>query len=252
MVLKPEIAVFVSNQAVENALNADMPTITQNNIQALQAGKHIINQACNVAGCGLKTYDLNTTIPTEDIRTEAAMSDVEATQIMAYSMESVRDSDLLIITELGCHQKIAAQAIIKTLFHDCLPENCIFPDFVNQAVDFHGVYHEPLEVLRRLGSREIAAMVGAIIAARYQNVPIILDGLSAVVAAAVVAKINPNAIHHCLLGHSYDDNIYDFLNKQLGLEPINLLNVTHDAGIGSMVAVQMIKTALAIHNYAGR
>jgi nicotinate-nucleotide--dimethylbenzimidazole phosphoribosyltransferase len=92
MILKPEIAIFVSNQAVENILNPEIIATIKKNMDLLENGKHIINQACNIVGCGLKTYDLNITIPTEDIRNEAAMTEVEATQIMAYSMESVRDT----------------------------------------------------------------------------------------------------------------------------------------------------------------
>ena len=39
-----------------------------------------------------------------------------------------------------------------------------------------GHLDDPLEVLRRLGGREIAAMAGAILAARLQRVPVVLDG----------------------------------------------------------------------------
>lgn len=35
---------------------------------------------------------------------------------------------------------------------------------------------DPLAVLARLGGREIAAMAGAILAARLQRVPVVLDG----------------------------------------------------------------------------
>jgi nicotinate-nucleotide--dimethylbenzimidazole phosphoribosyltransferase len=158
----------------------------------------------------------------------------------------------LVITELGCDQKTAAYSLIKALFHDIIPQDYVFSTSVHEAVAFHGINHAPLELLRRMGSREIAAMIGTIIAARYQNVPIILDGLSAVVAAALIARINPHAIEHCLLGHTNDDVIYNFLISQLSLEPIAFLNITHDAGIGSTIAINIIKTALAIHNYTNR
>jgi nicotinate-nucleotide--dimethylbenzimidazole phosphoribosyltransferase len=252
MILKPEIAIFASSQGVENGINADMPAILEKNINSLKAGKHQINQACNVAGCGLKTYDLNIQIPTDDIRYEAAMTEVEATQIIAYSMEAVRDADILVITELGCCEKISAQAIIKALYNSEIPQDFHFSTAVSEALALHDTNHAPLEILRRLGSREIAAMVGVIIAARYQNVPVILDGLSAVAAACIVAHINSDAIKHCLVGNAYPDPIFDFALEQLHLEPIVSLGIKHDAGIGSTVAINIIKTALAIHNYTDR
>ena len=61
---------------------------------------------------------------------------------------------------------------------------------------------DPLEVLRRVGGREIAAIAGAILAARAEKVPVILDGYVATAAAAVLhATRTPAALDHCLLGH---------------------------------------------------
>ncbi len=252
MVVKPEIAIFVANQGIETRLNPAIPNQIITTVEQLKAGKHIVNQVCNASGCALKTYDLNSEIPTEDITQESAMSEVEAVQVIAYSMESVRDTDLLIISDLGCHQKIAAQALIKALFDDALSDDYVLHDATYQALSFHGIQHDPLELLRRLGSREIAAMIGTIIAARYQNIPIILDGLSALVAAAIIYKMNPDGIHHCLLGHAYADDLHSFLANKIGLGAISLLDVSLDAGIGSAVAVNIIKTALYIHNFTNK
>jgi nicotinate-nucleotide--dimethylbenzimidazole phosphoribosyltransferase len=252
MVVKPEIAIFVANQGIETRLNPAIPNRIITNVEQLKAGKHIVNQVCNASGCALKTYDLNSEIPTEDITQESAMTEVEAVQVIAYSMESVRDTDLLIISDLGCHQKIAAQALTKALFNDSLSDEYVLHDATHQALAFHGIHHDPLELLRRLGSREIAAMIGTIIAARYQNIPIILDGLSALVAAAIIYKMHPDGIHHCLLGHAYADDLHSFLANQIGLGAISLLDISLDAGIGSAVAVNIIKTALFIHNFTNK
>jgi nicotinate-nucleotide--dimethylbenzimidazole phosphoribosyltransferase len=60
---------------------------------------------------------------------------------------------------------------------------------------------DPLEVLRRLGGREIAAMAGAILAARMERIPVLIDGYVATAAAAVLHAANPSALDHCLIGH---------------------------------------------------
>ena len=60
---------------------------------------------------------------------------------------------------------------------------------------------DPLEVLRRLGGREIAAIAGAILAARLQRIPVILDGYVTTAAAAILHACDPDAIDHCLAGH---------------------------------------------------
>ncbi len=60
---------------------------------------------------------------------------------------------------------------------------------------------DPLSILARLGGREIAAMLGALIAARHQKIPVIVDGFVATSAAAIAHAVNPRAIDHCLFAH---------------------------------------------------
>jgi len=250
MVVKPEIAIFFSAQNVENIHNSAAKQIADDLIEKLKTGNHIVNQICNTTGCGLKTYDLNSDIPTEDITTESAMSEVEATQVIAYSMEAVRDSDLLIISDLGGHTHISAQALTKVLFKDHPDIDTLSINPLSQkALDYHKVADAPLELLRRLGSREIAAMVGTIIAGSYQNVPIILDGLTALVAAAIVYKIKPDGIQHCILGQHYNHDFAMFIAKQIGLVPYINLGIALDSGIGSAMLVNIIKTAISVHTY---
>jgi hypothetical protein len=51
---------------------------------------------------------------------------------------------------------------------------------------------DPLEVLRRVGGREIAAIAGAILAARLQRIPVLLDGYVVTAAAADPARARPD------------------------------------------------------------
>ncbi|MDA4630802.1 nicotinate-nucleotide--dimethylbenzimidazole phosphoribosyltransferase, partial [Escherichia coli] len=67
-------------------------------------------------------------------------------------------------------------------------------DAVRTAVALHGSHlKDPLEVLRRLGGREIAAMAGAILATRVERIPVIIDGYVATSAAAILHAANPEA-----------------------------------------------------------
>jgi nicotinate-nucleotide--dimethylbenzimidazole phosphoribosyltransferase len=249
MILKPEIAVFVSRQLVElNNLDDNQSDKTDILVDNLHKGKAMINQVCNLNGYGLKIYDLNSTLPTDDISIEAAMSELETAQVIAISMEAVNSSDLLVLSDLGNHQHISATTLSKALFFNDYQTDKM-SDVMLKSLKLHGINHEPLELLRRYGSREIAAMVGCIIAARYQNVPIILDGLSSIVAAAVIYKIRPDGISHCLIGHDYFHETHEFLRKQVGLLSLISLGISVDTGIGAALSINLIKSALQIYNY---
>jgi hypothetical protein len=73
---------------------------------------------------------------------------------------------------------------------------------VSAALKVHrGHLSDPLESLRCLGGREIAACVGAIIAARHQGIPVLLDGFATTIAAGIVHAVSPEAVSHCLASH---------------------------------------------------
>src|ERR1700745_4519668 len=74
-------------------------------------------------------------------------------------------------------------------------------EIVDHGLALHsGHLEDPLEVLRRLGGRELAAIAGTIIAARTQ-VAVLLEGFAATAAAAVLHRANPAALDHCLLAY---------------------------------------------------
>jgi nicotinate-nucleotide--dimethylbenzimidazole phosphoribosyltransferase len=78
---------------------------------------------------------------------------------------------------------------------------------VRRALSLHKAHlDDPLEVLRRLGGREIAAMAGAILGARHQRVPVMLDGFVVCAAAAVLHALDPASLDHCLAGHVSAEN----------------------------------------------
>ncbi|MFX7866278.1 nicotinate-nucleotide--dimethylbenzimidazole phosphoribosyltransferase, partial [Acinetobacter baumannii] len=59
---------------------------------------------------------------------------------------------------------------------------------VERALALHAdAPHTPVETLRRLGGREIAAIAGAVLEARRQRVPVILDGFISCAALAPLA-----------------------------------------------------------------
>ena len=121
-------------------------------------------------------------------------------------------------------------------------------DAVSAAVARLGRNRDPLEVLRRVGGREIAAMVGAIAAARTERVPVIVDGFVTTAAAAMLHAVDPHAIDHCLFAHCSAEAAHRTVLKRLGKTPLLDLNMRLGEGTGAALAVGIVKAALAAHN----
>ncbi len=110
------------------------------------------------------------------------------------------------------------------------------------------VLGDPLQVLRCLGGREIAAMTGAIAAARAQRIPVILDGFIACAAAAILAKTTPGALDHCVAGHLSAEGAHARLLEKLGKEPLLSLGLRLGEGSGAALAIGVLKGAVACHS----
>jgi nicotinate-nucleotide--dimethylbenzimidazole phosphoribosyltransferase len=106
---------------------------------------------------------------------------------------------------------------------------------------------QPLEVLRRAGGLEIAAMVGLFLgAARYQ-IPIITDGFISTAAAALACAVEPQVKEYLFAGHCAQEPGHCFLLEYLGLEPILTLDMRLGEGTGAVLAMPIIESALRLY-----
>ena len=106
---------------------------------------------------------------------------------------------------------------------------------------------DPLQLLRALGGHEIAAIVGAIIAARLAGVPVLLDGYTCTAAAAVLHAIDPHALDHCMIGHLSAEPAHRALCEKLDKVPLLALAMRLGEGSGAALAIQIVRAALACH-----
>jgi nicotinate-nucleotide--dimethylbenzimidazole phosphoribosyltransferase len=122
-------------------------------------------------------------------------------------------------------------------------------DAVARAADLHQAHFgDPLEVLRRMGGREQAAMAGAILGARLNRVPVLIDGYVATAAAAVLFKANPKALDHCMAAHVSAEPAHAALLAKIGLKPLLDLGMRLGEGSGAALAAGLARAAVNCHS----
>ncbi|MAU98924.1 MAG: nicotinate-nucleotide--dimethylbenzimidazole phosphoribosyltransferase [Fulvimarina sp.] len=259
---RPLVAVFAGNHGVTaKGVSAFPPEVTAQMVANFAAGGAAINQICAAYDLGLKVYDLALEIPTDDFTETAAMDERTCAATMAFGMEVLMDKpDLLCIGEMGIGNTTVAAAIYAALFggtgadwagagtglagEDMARKVAV----IDQGLAFHkGHLSDPLEVLRRLGGREIAAMAGAILGARHQKVPVIVDGFVATSAAAVLHKMDPRALDHCLFGHVSAERGHMQALETMGKVPLLALGMRLGEGTGAALAAGIVKAAARCH-----
>ena len=262
-VTRPLVAIFAGNHGVtRQKITPYPPEVTKQMVANFSNGGAAINQICAAYDLGLKVFDLALDYPTGDITEEPALSERDCAATMAFGMEAIAGgTDLLCIGEMGIGNTTIAAAINYALYGGTA-EEWVGPGTgsqgellqrkiraVEKAVDLHRDHlSDPLELLRRLGGRELAAMAGAILAARIERIPVIIDGYVATAAAAVLKAANPSALDHCLIGHVSAEPGHMKSIDRLGKTPLLALGMRLGEGTGAAIAAGIVKAAAACHS----
>lgn len=258
---RPLVTVFAGSHGVAaRGVSAFPDAVNRQMLDTFAAGGAAINQLCAAYGLGFKVFDLALDLPTGDICAGPALDEKGCVATMAFGMEAVSGTDCLAVGEMGIGNTTVAAAIYAALFGGD-PAHWVGrgtgiddaglarkAEAVRLALDTHaGHLDDPLSVLARLGGREIAAMAGAILAARLQRVPVVLDGYVSTAAAAVLQGIDAKAIDHCLAAHVSAEGAHAEVLERLGLEPLLSLEMRLGEASGAALALGLLKGALACH-----
>lgn len=219
-------------------------------LEAIAAGGATVSRLAGAQGAGLEAFDLAIDRPSPDLVTKASMSEKEAAATMAFGMEALaKQPDLLIPGVIVAEPARTAAAVCLAMFGGEAADWSDEPEPVAAAVARareEGMGDDPLEVLRQLGGRETAAVAGAILAARVQKVPVLLDGYAACAAAAIVQALEPTAIDHCVAAHVSPAKGHAKVLDKLGKQPLLTLGVTDEEGVGGVSALALVKLACEV------
>lgn len=258
----PRTAVFAGNHGVAaQGVSAFPAEVTAQMVLNFQAGGAAVNQLVEALDGDLMVYEMALDVPTADFTQGPAMSDEECAQAMAYGMMAVEPGvDLLMLGEMGIANTTSAAAIYHALYggqaedwtgpgtgvEGAALENKI--RVVREGAALHATdAGDGLDVLARLGGKEIAAIAGAILAARMARVPVILDGYICCAAAACLHAWAPESIDHCLAGHLSVEGAHAEVLRRMDKKPILQLGMRLGEGSGATLAAQIVRSACALH-----
>lgn len=258
----PMVTIFAGNHGVaDHGVSAFPPEVTAEMVANLTNGGAAVSQICGLHEINLRVFELALELPTGDITKEAALDDQMCAATIAYGMEAVAGKpDLMGLGEMGIGNTTVAAAIFAALYGgtgaDWAGRGTGVDDAgfarkvsaVDSALAFQkDSLDHPLAILARLGGREVAAMLGALIAARHQKVPVVIDGYVATAAAAIAHAVNPASIDHCLFAHVAAEGAHARVLELIGKEPLLDLGMRLGEGTGAALGVVLAKTALHLH-----
>ena len=106
----------------------------------------------------------------------------------------------------------------------------------------------PLEILRRLGSFELAALTGSYLCCAHMGMPVLIDGFASAVAALITAQICPEAEQWFLYSHTSNNPAHKLILKTLKAQPFLQLEKNIDNMAGITTALSLLHLSCANHN----
>ena len=104
-----------------------------------------------------------------------------------------------------------------------------------------------LAILECLGGLEIAALVGAYVAAAQRGVPVLVDGFISSVAALAAVRLNTGVAGWLVFGHRSAEAGHARVLETLAARPLLDLELRLGEGSGAMAALPLIRAALSTH-----
>jgi nicotinate-nucleotide--dimethylbenzimidazole phosphoribosyltransferase len=257
---RPRVCVFAGSHGVaQRGVSAYPAEVNAQMVQNFIAGGAAINQITALIDGDLRVHEMDLEHPVRDFTEGPAMDEARCAHAMAYGMMAPEPGiDVLCLGEMGIGNTTSAAALCLALFGG-RAEDWVGPgtgvagdalrrklETVRLGVERHrGVLEDPLQVLAALGGEELAAICGAIIAARMGRIPVLLDGYACTAAAAVLYRLDSHALDHCRVAHCSAEPPHAALCARVGQKPLLNLDMRLGEATGAALAVNLLKAACA-------
>jgi nicotinate-nucleotide--dimethylbenzimidazole phosphoribosyltransferase len=116
---------------------------------------------------------------------------------------------------------------------------------------------DPLDVLAKVGGFEIGGLVGVILAAAANRVPVVIDGFISGAAALIAYQLQPQTKGYMIGGHKSVEIGHQVIHNWIGLRPLLDLDLRLGEGTGAALAMSIVEagvkilTQMATFNQAG-
>jgi nicotinate-nucleotide--dimethylbenzimidazole phosphoribosyltransferase len=194
-----------------------------------------------------------------------AMTEAQLDAALTVGAESVRaalksEAQLFIGGEMGIANTTAAAALASVLLDE--PPSSLAGagtglnaagiqhkvSVLERALEQHVTATTALEQLRCLGGFELAALVGAYIAAAQAGLPVLVDGFISTAAALAAVSIQSDVRPWLLFSHRSKEHGHARLLMALNAEPLVDLGLRLGEASGAATVVPLLRLACALHN----
>lgn len=105
-----------------------------------------------------------------------------------------------------------------------------------------------IDILHKVGGFEIGGLVGVILAAAKNRVPVLIDGYISTSAALIAQRLSPLSVQYMIAAHLSEERGHGKMLEILGLRPVLDLGLRLGEGTGAALAMNVVEAAARIIN----
>jgi nicotinate-nucleotide--dimethylbenzimidazole phosphoribosyltransferase len=276
-VRRPAAVVFAADHGVAaGGVSAYAAEVTAAMLKALREGVATASVLARQVGATLDVVDVGVGEPTGDLAREDALGPARFRACVQAGRDAVArlDADLLVLGEMGIGNTTAAAAVTAILLgrpaeaatgrgtgvDDAgLARKLAAVEAARRRVGGSGglkpsppedrgsppMEVPPMEVVRRAGGAELAALAGAALEARLRRLPLVLDGFVVTAAVAPLELLCPGALANAIAGHRSTEPGHTAWLDRLGLPPLLDLGMRLGEASGALAAIPLLRLAAA-------
>ena len=108
---------------------------------------------------------------------------------------------------------------------------------------------DPLDILSKVGSYEIAGMTGLFLGGAAAGGPVVADGAVSLTAAVLALRLNPNSAGYMLLSHEGKEPACRYLIRETGMKALLKADLSLGEGTGALLLFPLLDIALELYNH---
>jgi nicotinate-nucleotide--dimethylbenzimidazole phosphoribosyltransferase len=276
------IGIFAGDHGVaEENVSAFPQLVTAEMVKNFARGGAAICVLAKQLGAKLEVVNLGTAFETGDLPAvlqcqlgkgtanfakQPAMTEIQLSAAFAVGIESAAhaaslETQLYIGGDMGIANTTSAAALACALLKHS-PQQLAGPgtgldasgvqhkaEVIERALKLHAAHlDDPLEILRRLGGFEIAALTAAYISCAQRGITVLVDGYITTAAALLAVHIQPAVASWMLYAHRSAEPGHILMLNALNADTLLELGMRLGEGSGAGVAVPVLRLACALHN----
>lgn len=275
---KALVAMCADNGVVEEGVTQSGQEVTALVAENFLKGETSVCVMCKKAGVDLYPVDVgmvrDTTVRTDlkvaygtkNMVKEPAMTREEALKAIAAGISMAKELkekgyQILATGEMGIGNTTTSSAVASVLLGCSVEEMTgrgagLSSDGLNRkiraiqkAIELHQPDAEdPIDVLAKVGGFDIAGMTGVFLGGAAYQMPVVIDGFIACVAALLAKKICPLAGEYMIASHVSKEPAARLILKHMELEPILYANMCLGEGTGAVALFPFLEMGTAVYN----